>query len=1033
MIRWFAAHPTASNLLLILLLAAGVFVTPSLKRETFPAYLPVEVGIEVIYRGASAADVEDAICGRIYDSLNGIDYLQEVICSAQDNIASTVVTMESGGDAIRFISDIDTEISAISDMPSRAERPVIRQLHRSDLVAAVAINGDLPLRQLEDYALLLEDRLMALPGVADVVVQGMSQRQWQIEISRDVLAQYNLSVRNLSSLLARQNIDMPLGTLETRDRDIQLRFTEQRRSITELADLVVVSSADRGGEISLGDIATLTEVGEKPEVKVLVNGQRALVLEVSKSLSDDALDVMNGLTDLVDKERQRLENIQLSITQDMTSIISDRLKMLVKNGIMGLILVVLIMSLFFRPRLALWAVLGLPSAFMGAFIVMNLTELSLNMITMVALLMAIGIVMDDAIVIADNIVVNSLSGSTPLEVVSKGALQVLPGVLSSFLTTVAVFLPLSFLAGELGAVLEVLPVVLIAALAASLIEAFFILPYHLKGRIKDIQQGGSSLFRHYIDTRFTSFQEKVGRTADKVIASRYAALAVVFIILLGSLGYMAGGHINREAMPDMDGDTLEARILMPQGTPLLRTESVAKKVEAAIWKINAQQPLVEQGGEALVKMTQVRFNYNPSAHETGAHIATVMVDLLSAELRDMTLDELSVLWLQEIGEIPGLTSLLIQEPGFGPSGIPIEIRLQGGELAELKQGAEELSAYLQGYQAVYNVLDDLRPGKPQRIFEIADGALSLGLTAEDVATQLRAAFLGDIADTQRIGLQDVDLLVRQASRERSSLDDLTRQTILLPDGRQIPLEVLVKASVQRGWAKISRINGRRTVTVQANVDARIASAQLIVDDLTRNWLQDFNKRYPDIDVSIEGQVANSAETGASIARGLLIGLLGIFVILAFQFGSYTQAIVVMFSIPLAFIGAMWGHVLMGWYVSMPSLIGAASLAGIVVNNAILLIQFINKHRAQGQSAVAAAGQACRDRLRAILISSTTTIAGLLPLLAETSTQSASIKPLTISVVFGLLAATVLVLFVIPALYVIFDDLGWIDSKNNHYA
>ena len=737
---------------------------------------------------------------------------------------------------------------------------------------------------------------------------------------------------------------------------------------------------------------------------------------------------MNGLTDLVNNERQRLDNVDLTITQDMTSIIRDRLKMLVTNGIQGLILVVLIMSLFFRPKLALWAVLGLPSAFMGAFLVMSFTGLSLNMITMVALLMAIGIVMDDAIVITDNIIANSLPGKTPLEVVSQATLQVLPGVLSSFLTTVAVFLPLSFLAGDMGAVLEVLPIVLIAALAASLIEAFFILPHHLKGSIKEIQQGDSSKFRQYIDTHFSLFQEKVGRLADKAIAARYATLAVVFIILLGSLGFMAGGHINKEAMPDMDGDTLEARILMPQGTPLARTELIAKRVEAAVWRINAQQQALQEDSDALVKMTQVRFNYNPSAGETGAHVATVMVDLLSAEQRDMTLDELSERWLQEIGDISGLTSLLIQEPGFGPSGIPIEIRLQGDKLAELKQGAQELAAYLQGYQAVYNVLDDLRPGKPQRTLEIADGALSLGLTTQEIAAQLRAAFLGDIADTQRIGLQDVDLLVRQASNERASLDDLSKQTILFPDGRQIPLEVLVKVSEKRDWAKITRINGRRTVTVQANVDAKIASAQVIVDDLNSNWLPNFNKRYPDIDVSIEGQVANSAETGGSISKGLLIGLLGIFVILSFQFGSYTESIIVMFSIPLAFIGAMWGHVFMGWYISMPSLIGAASLAGIVVNNAILLIQFINENRAKGKSAVVAAGQACRDRLRSILISSTTTIAGLLPLLAETSTQSASIKPLAIAVVFGLLASTVLVLFVIPALYVIFDDLGWVESK-----
>ncbi|MFC3024922.1 efflux RND transporter permease subunit [Vibrio zhugei] len=1027
MIKWFANHPTASNLLLILMIAIGLFSAPKLKRETFPDYRPVEVSIEVVYRGASAADVEDAICRKVQDVLKGVDFLDESTCTAQDNIAKTVAKMLPDGDPIRFLSDIDTEVRAISDMPAQSEEPIIRELHRSDLVAAVAVSGDLPVIQLENYALRLEDRLMSLPGVASVSIHGISQRQWQIEIPRGVLAQYNLTVKSLSRLLARQSIDMPLGTLETQNSDIQLRFTEQRKSLRELKNLVVVSSPDRGGEVTLGEIAKLTETGEKPETKVLVNGQRAVVLEVSKSLRDDALDVMAELSDMVENEHKRLDGIQLSITQDMTSIVRDRLRMLIENGIMGLILVVLVMSLFFKPRLAIWAVLGLPSAFMGAFFVMSMTGLTLNMITLVALLMSIGIVMDDAIVITDNIVSGRDEKLTPAEIVAKGATQVFPGVMSSFLTTISVFLPLSFLAGELGAVLEVLPVVLLAALSASLIEAFLILPHHLKGSLQEADKKDSK-FRQHVDAKFESFKERVGKLTDRTIEFRYAALAIVIVILLGSVGFIAGGHVSKEAMPDMDGDTLEARILMPQGTPLLKTEAAARKVENTIWKINDQ--LSSENAKELVKLTQVRFNYNPSARETGAHVATIIVDLLSAEERSITLDELTNIWKEKIGDIPGLVSLNIQEPGFGPSGIPLEIRLQGENLTTLKLAAENLSNYLEGYVAVYNILDDLRPGKPQRIFEIADGALSMGLTSDEIASQLRAAFLGDIADTQRVGLQDIDILVRQIDKERISLDDLVNQTILLPDGRYVPLEELVNIKAQREWATITRVNGKRTVTVQAEVDAKASSAQNIVNDIKLKWLNDFQMEYPEIEVSFEGQVANSAETGGSIGQGLLIGLIGIFVILSFQFGSYSESIIVMLSIPLAFIGAIWGHVFMGWYISSPSLIGAASLAGIVVNNAILLIQFINEHRAKGLSAASAAGHASRDRLRAILISSTTTIVGLLPLLAETSTQSAAIKPLAISVVFGLLTSTILILFVIPAIYVIFDDRGWIKHSDN---
>ncbi|WP_303906684.1 efflux RND transporter permease subunit [Thiohalomonas denitrificans] len=1027
MIRWFTGHPTAANLLLVLLLAVGLFAAPSLKRETFPDYRPVEVSVQVEYRGATAADVEDAVCRRLYDAVKGVDFLNEVECVAQDNLASATVSMLAGGDAIRFLNDIDTEVNALTDLPERAEDPVVRELNRSDLVAAVAFSGDMPLDQLEDYALRLEDRLMALHGVADVAIHGLSQRQWQVEVPREVLAQHGLSARELARRVASQSIDMPLGTLETRDRDIQLRFTDQRRSLDQLKSVVVVSDV-KGGELTLGDIASLTQVGEREEEQIRFNGERAVVLEVSKTLRDDSLEVMADLAALVESERQRFgEGVRLSLTQDMTTIVRDRLQMLVSNGIMGLLLVIVVMSLFFRPRLALWAVLGLPAAFMGAFAVMTLTGLSLNMITLVALLMAIGIVMDDAVVITDNIAAHALRHGSALEAAVAGTRQVLPGVLSSFLTTVSVFAPLSFLAGELGSVLEVLPVVLIAALAASLIEAFWILPHHLKGSLSGLGEQNDSRFRKDFEQRFSALRERVGRVADMAIRWRYGVLGAVLVVILGSAGFMAGGHIGSEAMPAIDGDVLEADILMPQGTPFSRTQRVAKQVEDAMQRLDARLTPQQPDESPLVVATQVRFNYNPSAGEAGTHVATVMVDLLTAERRSISIDELTNAWREEIGEIAGMQSLIIQEPGFGPAGIPVEVRLQGEDLDALKAGAVEVAEHLTGYSSVYNVHDDLRPGKPQRTFALAEGAHGLGLTAEEVAAQLRAALLGEIADTQRIGDQDVEVLVRQAAEDRESLDDLADHTIQLPDGRRVPLEVVAHSEEIRDWAMITRIDGRRTVTVEANVDARLSSGQAIVSDLKGGWLKDFQARHPAVDVTFEGQVARSAETGGSIGRGLLIGLIGIFVILSFQFRSYVEPLIVMVSIPLAFIGAIWGHVLMGFYLSMPSLIGAASLAGIVVNNAILLILFIKEHREQGLSAVAAAGQASRDRLRAIFITSSTTIAGLLPLLAETSTQADAIKPMVISVVFGLLTATVLVLLVMPALYVLFDEWGWVRS------
>src|SRR5699024_1756893 len=449
-------------------------------------------------------------------------------------------------------------------------------------------------------------------GVANVAPQGLSQRQWQVEVPRAVLAQHGLSANDLAMRLQQQSVDVPLGILETPERHILLRFTDQRRSLEELANVVVVSGSG-GSELTLGDIATLQEKGEQDEAQIYFNQQRAIVLEVSKTLRDDSLTVLEHMQALLAEERQRTGGaVQLSITQNMTSIVRDRLEMLVSNGISGLALLIVVLALFFRLRLAVWTIVGLPVAFMVACVVLAVSGLWLDMITLVALLMAIGIVMDDAVVIADNVAVHALQGATPLAAVVQGTQQVLPSVVSSFLTTVWVFAPLSFLVGELGAVLKVLPVVLIAALAASLVQALWVLPHHLKGSVLTLQSSADSRFRVAFNRSFNAFQESVGKLADKAIAWRYGVLGAVLLILLGTVGFMAGGHVSSEAMPALDGDTLEARILMPQGTPLARTQAVAAQVETAMWRLHEQLTPVQPNEAPFGEAVEGRHNHNLS-------------------------------------------------------------------------------------------------------------------------------------------------------------------------------------------------------------------------------------------------------------------------------------------------------------------------------------------------------------------------------------------------------------------------------------
>lgn len=1021
MIRWFAGHPTAANLLLLFFLAAGAVAAPTLTRETFPDFRSVEAEITIAYRGASAADVEDALCRRLWDGVQSLDDLAELTCVAQDNLARATATMKAGADPHRFLNDLRTEVAALADLPDAAEDPVVRELHRTDLVAAVAVSGPMSPTHLEHYASALQDRLRTLPGVADVALSGFGTRQFRIEVPRDVLQQYGLTAATLAARIEAQSLDLPLGVLEMPGRDLLLRFTDERRSLEDLSRLVV-ATGDGGAEITLGDLATLREDFATEENTVLLDGQRAAVLDIYKSASADALSVLDRVEAFLEDERAAMPpSLRLAVVQDMTSIIRDRLQMLVKNGLIGLVLVVLVMSLFFRPRFALWTAVALPVSFLGAFIVMAVLGLSVNMMTLVAMMMAIGIVMDDSIVIADSVADEAARGAAPVEAAVQGAKRVFPGVLSSFLTTVAVFGPLSFLAGDLGAVLEVLPVVLIAALTASLIEAFLVLPNHLKGAVAVVES--PSAFRQRFDQRFERFRDRVvGGAADWAIRRRYLVAGLAVLFLLGTVGYIGGGHISREAMPDIEGNVLEARIMMPQGTPLAQTTAVVDRITTALESLNARHSPEQPGGAALVQTVQVRFGVNRTAGQSGPHVATVVADFLGAEHRTLTFDELIPAWTEAIGPVPGAVFLTLQEPGLGPQGVAVELALSGTDLDDLAEAAVALSAALAPYRGVYNITHDLYPGKPELRLSLAPGAYAQGLTSADLAQQVRAGFLGTTVSTVQVGPTAFDVELKAVGHAAETWHDLAAFSVTLADGTQAPLSSVATLTEGRGWASVTHVNGRRTVTVQASVDPAQGNAQAIVKDLAAGALADLAADHPGVTVGVGGQSASFAETSASILRGFLIGLVGIYAVLSYQFRSYTQPLIVMVTIPLAFLGAVWGHVLMGYDISMPSLVGAASLAGIVVNNAILLVHYIKDHQRAGLAIAEAAGQASRDRFRAIFLSSATTILGTLPLLAETSLQAQTLKPFVISVSFGLLSSTLLVLILLPGLYAILDDL-----------
>ncbi len=1028
MIRFFAAHPTAANLLMAVLLLLGLAFASSVKRETFPDIPARSVEVRVPFPGATSGDVEEAICQRIEDASEGIENREETRCEAREGVAVAILVMHEGNDLDRFLDDIKTKVDAIADFPDAAEDPVARQLGRSDFVAFVAVAGPLRPEGLKAYAERMKDGILAIPGVAKVNIRGFSQRQIRIEVPASAMRQFGLSIRDLADAVAAQSLKLPVGTVETRESTVLIRFDDERRRPRDFDGLVVVASQS-GAAIRLGDIAVITDRFEHEEDKAFFNGHRAAFLAVEKSTGADILDIIDALRSHLDDERARAPpGMVFEITRDVASIVRDRLTMLLNNGIQGLGLVFLVMWLFFGLRYSFWVAAGLPVAFMGTIAGMAAVGYSFDMITMVALLIAVGLLMDDAIVIADNVARHRHEGLTPVEAAVVGVREVAPGVFASFFTTVSVFGALAFLEGDIGSILKVLPVILILTLSFSLVEAFLILPHHLMRTMRTADGSRREGFRARFDAGLGRFTEAyVGRLVDAAVSWRYLTVGLILALLLVSVAMVAGGVLKFRAFPDIEGDVVEARLLLPQGTPLIRTEAAVERVVEAVRAVDEELSAERPDGRNLVRNIGVQFNRNEDAHESGAHIATVIVDLLQSEVREATLDEVIERWRAKVGEMPDVISLKFTEPQIGPAGRPIDIRLLGEDLEELKTASAELLEWLRGYRGVFDLSDDLRPGKPEVRLRLREDALALGLSASAVAVQLRAAFHGRTAAEVRLGPEDYEIVIRLAGRDRDSLADLAHFTVTLPAGEQVPLDAVAALEFGRGYARIHRIDGRRAVTILGNLDSRVANAGELIADTRTRFMPDLLARYPGLTFELEGQAQETAVTGASLQRNFLLGLTAVFLLLCFQFRSYFEPIVVMAAIPAGLVGVVWGHLALGLDLSMPSMVGFASLAGVVVNNSIVLVAFIKNHRRSGKSAPDAARRAARQRFRPILLTSLTTVAGVLPLLTETSLQAQVLIPLVTSLGFGLAAATFQVLFLVPALYAILDDFGLTES------
>jgi multidrug efflux pump subunit AcrB len=1023
MIGYFARHPTAANLVMLAFIISGLAAAPILQRETFPRVQPNKVEITVLNPGARAEDVEEAICQRIEDAVDGIDNVAEVTCEAREGLARAVAEMTEGADLDRFTTDLRTEIDAITDFPDQAEDPVVKQLGRTDFVASVALTGAASKPDLKAYAEELKDRMLRHGGIPKVDIKGFSDHQIRIELPDATIRQYGISISDVARAIQRQSLDLPSGSIQARDQDVLIRFADERKTPDDFRGVVVIAGAG-GGQIRLGDIATITDRFDLDEAKVLFNGKPAAILDITKTEAEDTLDVIDAVNAFLDRERQSAPpGVAMVVTNDVSSIVRDRLQLLMRNGGQGLALVLLVLWLFFGFRYAFWVAAGLPVSFLGAVVLMVAAGYTINMLTMVGLLIVIGLLMDDAIVIAENVATKRQQGKPPLEAAIEGAQQVLPSVFASFATTTCIFGSLAFLKGDIGQILSVVPVVMLFVLVVSLVEAFLILPHHLAHALEKAEDRPGRI-QAAVDSGIDWLRDRlVGPLATAAVQWRYLTAGIAIGLMLLAISAIAGGVLKFAAFPELDGNVMEARILLPQGTPLTRTELVVERITAALERVNEKLGPEQPGGQALVLKVATKFNENATANESGAHVATITADLLDSETRTSRIDDVIAMWRAETGELADVISVKFTESQIGPAGLAFDVRLTGTDLDDLKAAALDLNAWLAGYRGTSNLSDDLRPGKPELRIRLKDGASTLGVDARQIADQLRAAFFGTKVSELQRGAESYEIDVRIDPRNKDSLSDIDDFTISQSDGSLIPLTAIADIETGRGFSRINRVNGQRTVTVQGDVDITIANANEILRDTGERFFPDLARRYPGVSVSLQGQNKEAQTTQRSMLSGFVLGLIGVYLLLSFQFQSYVEPVIVMIIIPFALVGAIAGHIALGLDFTMPSILGFVALAGVVVNDSILLVNFIKHHHGDTQSIAEAAPLASRARFRAIVLTSLTTIVGLMPLLSETSLQAQVLIPLVTSLAFGLMATTLLVLFLVPAVYTILNDFG----------
>lgn len=1017
LIDWFADNPIAANLLMMILLIGGLTGLGSLDKEMFPPFTQDVVRISVSYPGAGPREVEQQVCVRIEEALEGLEGIKELRCTASLNRGTADVEVASGFTFDRILNAVKSRVDSISTFPADTERPIVEELRFSQRVIGIAVSGDADERSIKELAESIRSELSGLPNIPLVEISGTRPYELAIEVPEARLREYGLDLQSLANRIAGHSITVAGGLIRTATGDIQIQVREQGYTGNDFASIPVISNSD-GSHVLLGDIADIRDGFVEDESLVRFNGQRAAFLDVVVTENPDILVTTKEVYRFVEERRLTLPaEVSLTIWQDQSVYFKDRLATLQRNGLMGLSLVFILLLLFLRPALAFWVAVGIATSFVATLFVLPAINTSLNVITLFAFILVLGIVVDDAIIIGENVHRIQTRGTWGVEGSKLGTNEMAAPVFFAVITSVIVFLPMLFLPGDFAAFMGPIATIPIIALLFSLLESLLILPAHLshlkpekKARfvpqlaaLRESISRGMDLF---LVTAYRPFVRKCLHYRFLTIACFCAGFLIILSIFLG-------GWVRYSPLPNVPVEYVRSSVRMPAGTPFHQIEDVAAHTEAAARRAIAA--IEKNEGEQILK--------NLFVTGSGNFVETI-VELTSAQTRQTSSAEFVRLFEREIGELPMAEELTISGSiDFGGSA-NIEFKLEGRSLDELTLASDWVKSALESYADTYNVRDSLSAGRPE--MEIVPRALAatLGVSPADLAQQMRQVFFG--AEIQRIPRfrEDVRVMLRYPQEERSSTQLLDTLRIRTADQREVPFNSLADTRFVEGFASITRIDRSSTITVSADyADDANLSAETIVDDFFANKLPEFQRIYPHVRISLQGEQLENRDFMSALVRLGTLALVAIYGLLAIQFRSLSQPFIILASVPFGFAGAIVAHLITGQSISLLSMMGVLAAAGVVVNDTLVLISRANALRALGFSASHAVIQAGRDRFRPIFLTSITTFAGLAPLMLEKSTQAQFLIPMATSLSSGVLAATVVTLVMVPCLYTLNEDLS----------